>query len=852
MTHKDSTGLNTAQENAEGHIWSLPHKPNDMDVRTWEAILARSGERCEVGCETPCDTVLEVGHIHARGLHGETSFANCRLECRNHNRAMQMAADPRWLRKTWFDEGELYGHLRNSQILAGPNAVEQNASIFSGELRLKLLKVVSLLAMSCGVGKTMTMVGVLFAINQAVGYSGPRVQRVLWFVKERALGRQLKHELGSEVVAVARTHKTAPSVYLATTPGDLAKKPGHNDFVISCPHALWDVEGRGRSDEEVRRILSNYDVIIWDECDFAQDQMDRLVKLGDHALKFGLTATPVDSQGNFLTRNYVLAGAASHNMAYGLDLCVKPLKSFEEAVSRGYFRAFSHANHTRLISGEEHDCKGMHVETNTLPGDVNTIIQAMQDASALEKDMRSNPAWADSWYSPHIIVRCKTRPQARQLYSQVRHALEAGQIDVSGLGWNLSMTFQKEPGRKEDEDIEDMSPDHPFMHAKNNNGRCTEDSSRVLFIVNMGVRGLNCWPALFGVDLRMSDSVNDQCQFDGRFSRMGPILPRMSEDPNFIEYTHPRYYWPAAKEKEECPAKAAYEFILDMDRKIEESGICTWADFAAGDILVKTQGRKSVLQTRMTIEDMVDLAEKVATEADVFGSVAAIPDENIKRILGSINPDKDKAESWWKQAEETVEKMMVEKPKIEVSPIQKRYPVCREKPKEIHEYGVTELFDYVKNDFSVEDYSRILQKIDSDVDYRHIVAKHKQAADRARFKNVNAQVVPLQAPKGWGVLSSIMSEIDAKLKERGVKAPEFRIIAIVTSEVVSKMYDVTHIEGPTTNGGPIDKPAYHYDLADQYVRKLIKEQVIARLVQRNHLKCSSVLGVKFLGDDDGV
>src|SRR5262245_46347749 len=104
--------------------WILPHKPNDMSLLCWTALLARSGGACELRCPTQCEQQLEVDHKNSRGLGGETSFANCRLICKRANRERGMTHDPHYELFGYFDHPFDLSRLRAAQQLVGPGMVQ--------------------------------------------------------------------------------------------------------------------------------------------------------------------------------------------------------------------------------------------------------------------------------------------------------------------------------------------------------------------------------------------------------------------------------------------------------------------------------------------------------------------------------------------------------------------------------------------------------------------------------------------------------------------------------------------------------------------------------------------------------
>src|SRR5262245_28604134 len=109
-----------------------------------------------------------------------------------------MTHDPHYERFGYFDHPFDLNRLPAAQQLVGPGMVQPCGDIFIAEKRKKLLEHVSLFALTCGAGKTLLMVSVLFAICHEIASRmkhAPRPHRVLWFSPNRALGIQLYGEL---------------------------------------------------------------------------------------------------------------------------------------------------------------------------------------------------------------------------------------------------------------------------------------------------------------------------------------------------------------------------------------------------------------------------------------------------------------------------------------------------------------------------------------------------------------------------------------------------------------------------------------------------------------------------------
>ena len=327
-----------------------------------------------------------------------------------------MGTDPKWEEQNWFDELDTFEHLRKMQYNAGPEMVQTYGELFVGDLRLALLKVMSLFVLGCGAGKTLMMVAVLIAINAEVNKrakAAPRCKHVLWFTKDREACRQLKKELESEPTKY-RLHHTKPRVRIAAESGDL-------DITISCPHALWDRKD-GRSDSEVQLVLSQYDVIIADECDFATGQLDQTIKLASNALKFGLTASPVDAKGKFYSKHFVLAGVATHQDVFDMDHCVKRILTWKDAKAQGFVKAIPHEGYSYHEGLETKEAQGQHGDRYSLPGAMTAIKTAIHDIISEEQQMKR--LFPDDWFSQHMMVFCNSIEEANHLYRQTRIYVE--------------------------------------------------------------------------------------------------------------------------------------------------------------------------------------------------------------------------------------------------------------------------------------------------------------------------------------------------------------------------------------------------------------------------------------------
>jgi hypothetical protein len=835
----------------------IPAKPHDMDLATWIALMARSQGNCELrkelGCVTPCDRFLEVDHIHARGLGGETSLANVRLICASKNRSRGMMPDPKWQQEFWFDERNSFDALRKMQMAAGPHMIQRYADLFVGDLRKRLLQHVSLICLVCGGGKTLAMVAAMLAINEEVNLRvkyGPRCGRVLWFVKERALAVQLKLELEDEIVRF-NLHNRKPEISICDEPGDIAKGPRHFDIVISCPHALWYKDGKKLprlTDEQRKQILAPFDTIIWDECDFAKVQMDRLVQCCPHALKWGLTAAPIDAEGENLLDYFVLAGVASYQSVSDHDHCLKRLLSWQDSVNAQFVKGVQHEGFSEHDRGYDRSYSGKHGKHDSLPGAMATIRTAIADCNALELRMRK--AWPADWYSPHILIACGNTAEANHLQQQTEMYLNANRHMLSGDGWRSTvMTEASRPSERSEKHLfhEDKNIVHPFMRAKLaiNNGRCDLQSSRILFVVDMAIRGMNNWPLLFLVDLARGKSVNVQVQFKGRDHRLPPRLSKLYFDKYFTDFCTGRYFFPDSGKDDEGRMENAFDFILNMDERLQDAGFLQWSDLVAGIEERQPSERPQGTEAPFTREDQLQIDA-------VLGSIKSAGQEpTIEDIEGAIEalpgPPFDPNGTRARKAREHVERVLSEpdyRRKIVstiIDPDDVIKAIKDERPKPQEDYTDAELVDFIYGAQTLSPVADDAVSLLKNPTFRFVIAQQKHDHDVMFYRPV-PKLLQLQKADGKpGLISDIGNKFAANLLSRG----------LIDKTAIGRTYQAINTacgivfgieeDGIAKNGSKLDRPGYHHVLCLPHTQRRIKDIAAALLIRWNQIKDVSEL-----------
>jgi hypothetical protein len=854
--------------------FKTPHKPDDMTLWDWQAICRRSNPpECEnlvSGiCQSPCGSEgedgfipLDLDHIQSRALGGVTNAANCRLICANGsehaNRNRGAASDPRWQRDFWFDRRNSFDGLRKAQMYAGPQNIEAYQKLFT-EQRDELCRYISLLAMTTGSGKTMLIVATLLAINDIVLRTlgkAPRVGHPLYFVSEKALADQLEKELREEVTKFG-LHLAPPAIQKCTEKGDLERGPGSHDFTISCPHALWARKDQSRTDSEIAQTLSQYDTIIWDECDFAAGQVDRLVKLAPHALKFGLTATPIDGDGDFL-KLFTVATVASYRTVFDLDKCLKIVPTWLDGKAEGFIRPVDHGGATIAVNGVNEEIDGTHGDKCSLPGASNAIRMAIEESAELERQMQA--MMPDDWYSPHILVRCASVAEAEHLAGQTEQFLTMR--GLPGYGWRTSIIYADGPNKKltkrpiwengslAHKKIEECERSlihctgrlsHPWMRAKERlNGRCDDDqSARILFVVDMGIRGLNNWTCLYEVDVARSASVSVQSQLRGRMDRIGRLgWILQQERTDLYRFITVRYFYPEAGGGA-ATMERAYDWLHKMDENFDASGLRTWAQLVDG-VIDADQVRIQPLEEPFTLGDRIQIDDAIGRRLEDGAAFDDIDAATIDAIIESLPPEL--TERRRDMAREHIDKVLNDadyrREQVELPIVDPISAVQLERPKRPDQYSTEELIEFVKNSPDYQDLSAefVEEIVAGKATTRRVLGKAKYDMV-ARFYVPPVKIWSLQTDKqsrdgGYkSVIGHLADPVASDLHKRHIFESWGQAQGAVRKAISQALMYVFNVDD-VSNNGPLDTPGYHHKIVSPSVQRIIKD-VAYRIMLRN-------------------
>ncbi len=589
--------------------WSAPNTiPSDMSDATYRSILNRNDphnppcERFASGeCASVCQptnedgtTSIEFSHRQARSLGGSADADNMFLECACENRKRGAAPDIRFNMPSPFDEAFDYSKLRYSQ----QRVIDEIDSVrpLWTKHRDKLRELCLLIVATTGAGKGIAIVSALHRIAEIVlcdATSGfrHRPTNIIWFAPERSLATALMNELKTEPVKYRMRESELQTYDAGEGSFNLNKALPRPGIVFACPQFFWKVDSRARSDADVVQILSHYDTIIWDECDFAEEQLARLCNLAPHALKFGLTATPINGSGQFL-RRFVVGPVIDYAMVREQDHCLKLFSRGQDSISPNIILS-STGHHREARGNNEEDRDGCSNDNESLRGNIATIRRSILDADEIETRMRSVDK--KGYYSPHIIIRAGSVAQAEDLFLQVFNMLPNMQLSNEGWGVCLMHGRLKDypcgGGNRmkvpENEKRLGNTQKHPWFLAKHNQGKAVKQSKRVLIVVDMGIRGLNNWPCLSAVDLTNTTSMVELIQFlmTGRIGRWPDTKKKWLTTDKYKEFVSARIYLQKDSDQDKVDAiEKALSFQLDMVELIGSSNIRTWQSLVYEDV----------------------------------------------------------------------------------------------------------------------------------------------------------------------------------------------------------------------------------------------------------------------------
>ena len=344
-----------------------------------------------------------------------------------------------------------------------------------------------------------------------------------------------------------------PRVRPAKSYNDLLRGPNGFDVTVSCPQSLWeDDDGKDKADDlsprEIRDAIWHFDTIIFDECDWANDRVQKICLAATHALKFSMTASPPIMEGsdpkskeNFLRRSVLISDTAvgDYTRAVKLDGCLKELRN------PLYVAVAGHGSLERFSRGHREEFEGQLSEPEHVLYRA-AVIDAVVVADRLERDMKRD--YPEHWFSPHVLVRVPRISELRALCATLANDLHelrrSGEIE--GEGWEATPIWAGHaryvPSVERDLSRHTHADGyvHPFMRSKNTAGRVAKGQGckRILLMSQIGIRGINNWPLTAVVDCTSNVSLTEMTQLVGRPIRWPNHLAALRHDRGFRRYLY--------------------------------------------------------------------------------------------------------------------------------------------------------------------------------------------------------------------------------------------------------------------------------------------------------------------------
>lgn len=860
---------------------SIPSKPDYLSDIEYGFILDRDQRKCamrnfcnhtgKLGVLEYCDQSLDFDHHQPRDLGGDNSVANVRLLCASENRGRPVEPTPYWAVTNYWD-GTLHAPgLRYVQAVAGYQSIIDNAEASRAltEFRDILLRTTTLMVGATGTGKALTLFSTLFAINSVVNARGPcrpRARHVLWLTTEETLRDMTRRDLEDDPYDLGLVD-ARPIVRVGKSYNDINRGPCGADVIVACPQSLWyEADSKNtvkHTDRERMVALGHYDVVVFDECDFAGEQIQNISELARHALKFALTASPPlmagadkTRQANFLSRFVLISddAVADYTRAVDFDGCLKSMPEGRDS----FVSVAVHDGYEALLRGVRDLVQNGKADPSH-PVYLAAIIRAMLDADREEQEMMAE--MPDDWYSPHVIVRLDRIHDIRALESTLPEIIE-GLYNLGklvGPGWGVCSVYQGHH-RNCPIDERDLAAKHgkdwrhPFLRAKNSKGRADRNCKRLLLMINIGLRGLNNWPIQFVADCTDRTSETEETQLRGRGTRLPNHLAKYWAEDRLRRFITMKTYIPEslATDAKVTTLLETSRFLHGMLAIIGGAGFRTWVDIAGGHA-VADANRPEINPGALPLTP----ADKLQLLAGLGGVIAAreqadeplTPADLKSEVEGLVNRLKPEAEGKRRVRAQDYLADLIDNPAFRreetFAPDARRKAMmepirCTTHLKPKSTYSIEELIRRVEGDPT---YSALrAEYIDALNNGQRLVidavSRQHRDDDRLSYREP-PRVFKLNAvPAQDGALSGIIGELSNALMGCGeTTRGEYAEVAKAVYVAAQALFGVDNAQ----NDGPLDQHAYHVEIMGKQRHRIMKIAV-GILAERGVVKNIAALG----------
>jgi len=455
----------------------------DMHVNNGQCARLLRGE-----CSQPCQPLdeenrykVDFDHILPKSHGGQDSGWNLEPKCSNHNQWVKGAnPDKTFENLFYFDQQINHTLLRENQNTHGFEMVKTVYKELFECPSKEIQEIFILLAWMVGTGKSIGMVAILHAINEVINAkaaNSPRIRKVLWLVHQESLVRSIKDEVENEPVQYGILCQK-PNVCIVEKPEDWVTATQKGDYVFACIQSLWDTKNSALTDFDRAKYLSRFDAIVIDECHFGIDKYIEILQKAPRALKFVMTATPMNDTGQFFSQieegkyrgRFRLFSVYGYTSAWRMGF-VKEIPEWSSGCDRLRYRSVKGGDSQIVESGQV-----VNGDNNTLNRHNNPRANAIiKEAIHAAQSIKEFPA--------HVMVRCESIVRLKSLMKSIEEGC-AEYFTHDSHGWKVTGIWSGSPGKK----ISDK--DHPWMIVKKNK-KLDSKSARVLLTVDMGQFGLN-------------------------------------------------------------------------------------------------------------------------------------------------------------------------------------------------------------------------------------------------------------------------------------------------------------------------------------------------------------------------
>jgi hypothetical protein len=298
-----------------------------------------------------------------------------------------------------------------------------------------------------------------------------------------------------------------------------------------------------------------------------------------------------------------------------------------------------------------------------------------------------------------------------------------------------------------------------------------------------------------------------------------------------------RWYYPQESQDDtESEIQAAWEFIANMDTRIDAADLLEWGDLLKDDDCSPKTSLHPDGDVPFTLMDQLHIDNELATIflREKYDPTEAQIDAIVEQLPGTMTGDRRKtAKDYATSAVKDLDAHRDRLTDITVRPEHVIRPVCTEEPKRVEKYDVPELAAFILHSQDLPD--TWATEIATNAQLKLAVAHLKPREDARLFAQVPKMRRLHTEGNEPGILEVLRDDYYKELEKAGLVnyKEHFRAVsqAVFTACGLVAGMDA----GSTVNSGPLDKPGYHYQFIYPSTRRRIKKLATALLIQRGLL-----------------